>query len=145
MIFYSSLWEKGSDLKGFLADFLGKSFYWSQSENGPHLRRLREFQQAMLGKQFVKEIPVGGISMTHAPHISLEFALSNIAIPTLLRQSHKLLIHSHSVTMGEQVKIEKLILDLGIIRLELTTSTISRSYSTARLYIFLALSRNRTN
>jgi hypothetical protein len=62
----------------------------------------------------------------HALHISLEFAPSNIAIPTLSRQSHEPLIHSRSITPGEQVKIEKLTLGLGIIRLELMTSTTSR-------------------
>ena len=70
----------------------------------------------------------------HALHISLEFAPSNIAIPTLSRQSHEPLIHSHSITAGEQVKIEKLTLGLGIIRLELMTSTTSRWHSTAELY-----------
>ncbi|URD75068.1 hypothetical protein MUK42_24245 [Musa troglodytarum] len=58
----------------------------------------------------------------------LEFAPSNIVIPTLSRQSHKPLIHSRSITAGEQVKIEKLTLGLGIIRLELMTSTTSRFY-----------------
>ncbi|KAG9438526.1 hypothetical protein H6P81_021526 [Aristolochia fimbriata] len=67
-----------------------------------------------------------GITCIHALHISLEFAPSNIAIPTLSRQSHEPLIHSHSITAGEQVKIEKLTLGLGIIRLELMTSTTSR-------------------
>ncbi|KAG9438508.1 hypothetical protein H6P81_021541 [Aristolochia fimbriata] len=47
-----------------------------------------------------------GITCIHALHISLEFAPSNIAIPTLSRQSHEPLIHSHSITAGEQVKIE---------------------------------------
>ena len=37
---------------------------------------------------------------------------------------------------GEQVKIEKLTLGLGIIRLELMTSTTSRWHSTAELYPF---------
>lgn len=62
----------------------------------------------------------------HALHISLEFAPSNIAIPTLSRQSHKPLIHSRSITVEDQVQIEKLTLGLGIIRLELMTSTTSR-------------------
>ncbi|KAK8966063.1 hypothetical protein KSP40_PGU003020 [Platanthera guangdongensis] len=62
----------------------------------------------------------------HALHISLEFAPSNIAIPTLSRQSHKPLIHYRSITAGEQVQIEKLTLGLGIIRIELMTSTTSR-------------------
>lgn len=62
----------------------------------------------------------------YALYISLEFAPSNIAIPTLSRQSHEPLIHSRSITAGEQVKIEKLTLGLGIIRLELMTSTTSR-------------------
>ncbi|KAF4359988.1 hypothetical protein F8388_004495 [Cannabis sativa] len=67
-----------------------------------------------------------GITCIHALHIRLEFAPRNIAIPTPSRQSHKPLIHSHSITAGEQVKIEKLTLGLGIIRLELMTSTTSR-------------------
>uniref|UniRef100_A0A6N2M1J4 Ribosomal protein S12 n=1 Tax=Salix viminalis TaxID=40686 RepID=A0A6N2M1J4_SALVM len=68
----------------------------------------------------------------HALHIRLEFAPRNIAIPTPSRQSHEPLIHSHSITAeGEQVKIEKLTLGLGIIRLELMTSTTSRQRFTS--------------
>ena len=76
-----------------------------------------------------------GITCIHALHIRLEFAPRNIAIPTPSRQSHEPLIYSHSITTaGEQVKIEKLTLGLGIIRLELMTSTTSRWHSTAELY-----------
>uniref|UniRef100_A0A9I9CK28 Uncharacterized protein n=1 Tax=Cucumis melo TaxID=3656 RepID=A0A9I9CK28_CUCME len=75
------------------------------------------------------------ITCIHALHIRLEFAPRNIAIPTPSRQSHEPLIHSHSIT-GEQVKIEKLTLGLGIIRLELMTSATSRRHSTAELYPF---------
>lgn len=56
--------------------------------------------------------------------------------PNPSSQYHKPLIHSHSITAGEQVKIEKLTLGLGIIRLELMTSTTSRWHSTAELYPF---------
>ena len=38
----------------------------------------------------------------------MEFAPRNIATPTPSRQSHEPLIHSNSITAGEQVKIEKL-------------------------------------
>ena len=38
--------------------------------------------------------------------------------------SHKPLIHSHSITAGEHVKIGQLALGLGIIRLELMTQNI---------------------
>ena len=62
----------------------------------------------------------------HALHIRPEFAPRKIAIPAPSRQSHEPLIHYHSITAGEQVKIEKLTLGLGIIRLELMTSTTSR-------------------
>jgi hypothetical protein len=80
----------------------------------------------------------------HALHIRLEFAPRNIAIPTPSRQSHEPLIHSHSITAeGEQVKIEKLTLGLGIIRLELMTSTTSRWHSTAELYPFPCPHRER--
>lgn len=47
---------------------------------------------------------IPSITWIHALHISLEFAPSNIAIPTLSRQSHKPLIHSRSIAAGEQVK-----------------------------------------
>jgi hypothetical protein len=33
--------------------------------------------------------------------ISLEFATGSIANPTLSRQSHKPIIHSHSIVVGE--------------------------------------------
>uniref|UniRef100_A0A6N2K9N9 Ribosomal protein S12 n=2 Tax=Magnoliopsida TaxID=3398 RepID=A0A6N2K9N9_SALVM len=72
------------------------------------------------------------LACIHALHIRLEFAPRNIAIPTPSRQSHEPLIHSHSITAeGEQVKIEKLTLGLGIIRLELMTSTTSRQRFTS--------------
>uniref|UniRef100_A0A9I9E2J6 Uncharacterized protein n=1 Tax=Cucumis melo TaxID=3656 RepID=A0A9I9E2J6_CUCME len=57
-------------------------------------------------------------------------------LTSIPRQSHEPLIHSHSITAGEQVKIEKLTLGLGIIRLELMTSATSRRHSTAELYPF---------
>ncbi|KAG2543206.1 hypothetical protein PVAP13_9NG732408 [Panicum virgatum] len=42
------------------------------------------------------------ITCIHALQIiSLEFATSSIANPTLSRQSHKPLIHSRSITVGE--------------------------------------------
>ncbi|KAK8940196.1 hypothetical protein KSP40_PGU005766 [Platanthera guangdongensis] len=39
----------------------------------------------------------------HALHISLEFAPSNIAIPTLSRKSHNPLIHYRLITAVEQL------------------------------------------
>lgn len=46
----------------------------------------------------------------------------NVAIPTPLCPTN--LIHSHFITAREQVKIDKLALDLGMIRLELMTQNI---------------------
>ncbi|KAF4360038.1 hypothetical protein G4B88_025799, partial [Cannabis sativa] len=71
-------------------------------------------------------VPVWLIILSDQLLIIALFAPRNIAIPTPSRQSHEPLIHSHSITAGEQVKIEKLTLGLGIIRLELMTSTTSR-------------------
>lgn len=67
-----------------------------------------------------------GITCIHALHIRLEFVPRKVAIPTPSRQDHEPLIHSDSITTGEQDKIEKPTLGLGIIRLELMTSTMSR-------------------
>ena len=39
----------------------------------------------------------------------------------MLHESHEPLIHSHSIMAWEQVKLEKLTLGLGIIRLEQMT------------------------
>ena len=47
------------------------------------------------------------------------------------------------MTAGKQIKMEKLTLGLGIIRLELMTSTTSRWHSTAELYPFPCLAPHR--
>jgi hypothetical protein len=54
-IFRSSLWGKGSDRRGIhLIAWENLSFGIDQG--GLALRRLREFRQAMLGKQFLKKV-----------------------------------------------------------------------------------------
>ena len=47
--------------------------------------------------------------------------------------SHKPLIHSHSITAGEYVKIGQLALGLGIIRLELMTQNIIPMHQNVQL------------
>uniref|UniRef100_A0A9I9EHE5 Uncharacterized protein n=1 Tax=Cucumis melo TaxID=3656 RepID=A0A9I9EHE5_CUCME len=59
-----------------------------------------------------------------------------IAIPTPHVNPTSLLSILIRSRRGEQVKIEKLTLGLGIIRLELMTSATSRRHSTAELYPF---------
>ena len=68
-----------------------------------------------------------GITCIHALHIRLEFAPRKIAIPASRREAPQASYpFSFDHEAGEQVKIEKLPLGLGIIRLELMTSTTSR-------------------
>ena len=101
-----------------------KAFILSQD------RTLHEIHSCITYSFFVRRIrnflSFQGITCIHALQIRLEFAPRNIAIPTPSRQSHEPLIHSHSITGGKQVKIEKGTLGKGIIRLELMTSTTSR-------------------
>ena len=70
-------------------------------------------------------IPRHNITCIHALDIRLEFAPRNIALPPPSRQSHEPLVHSQ-FSFDHGIKIEKLTLGLGIIRLELMTSTTSR-------------------